>query len=75
MVKKKGHNIAGVNQGQELQEYSKGRGLEEVGKSALKDKKWSLYVELEEFLFNCLLLMNKEMTAQEEGRDIFKSHS
>lgn len=39
MVKKKGHNIAGVNRGQELQEYSKGRGLEEVGKSTLKDEK------------------------------------
>lgn len=75
MVEKKGHNLTGVNQGRELQECSKGRRLEEVRGSTLKDKKGGLFVDLEEILFNCFLLMSKEMAAQVEGSDIFKTRS
>lgn len=39
MVEKKGHDITGMNQGQELQECSKGRRLEEVRGFTLKGER------------------------------------
>lgn len=43
--------------------------------STLKAKKGALFVDLEEILFSCLLLINNEMAAQVEGSDIFKAYS